>query len=473
MSNPNHEMTQAVIFNRQLDLDKVEKLKERVEKLRQENEALKLRHEKSEKDTHEFVAYFQREMEKKDDMIASLNDTLMMNETAFEDERKQTREMFEEKVRELERTTSNTEGGLRKKVKDVEDELLKLEAFREQKGVLEQERQALEMEVKRLQEFHEQKVAQLERKFLEEKAKMQKSMLKQIEEIKQQSREEARSGLDADTRKIVTDNRRMGEELRFQLQASDELQREKNILDGGNKKLKMEVMINQEKEKAYASEGHRQNKEIKQLQAKVKSLERSLSQVVRDFEKDYEARAEMTKKELEEQTLDAAGLRQLVKLKNKELRNIKKLAQTILDQRTDVEQYFLDALDSIKGDIHKERQDEYNRAMVEYKTQFRQASVNGTKFPQIQGKGPQGEMFPGPKSNLPTAPAKRIDLKELTLEDREKVLRLLFAKINSVHSNIDKAPPHNFDQGQIEGAASGGLSDVSQFMTEVPASPEV
>jgi predicted nucleic acid-binding Zn-ribbon protein len=81
MSNPNHEMTQAVIFNRQLDLDKVEKLKERVEKLRQENEALKLRHEKSEKDTHEFVAYFQREMEKKDDMIASLNDTLMMNET--------------------------------------------------------------------------------------------------------------------------------------------------------------------------------------------------------------------------------------------------------------------------------------------------------------------------------------------------------------------------------------------------------
>ena len=64
-------LEKATLFNRQLDLDKVEELKERVEKMRQENEALKLRMEKQEKDTHEFVAYFQREMEKKDDMIHS------------------------------------------------------------------------------------------------------------------------------------------------------------------------------------------------------------------------------------------------------------------------------------------------------------------------------------------------------------------------------------------------------------------
>lgn len=40
--------------------------------------------------------------------------------------------------------------------------------------------------------------------------------------------------------------------------------------------------------------------------------------------------------ELEEQTLDGAGLRQLLVLKNRELRNVRKLSQYILDQRNEV-----------------------------------------------------------------------------------------------------------------------------------------
>ena len=41
-------------------------------------------------------------------------------------------------------------------------------------------------------------------------------------------------------------------------------------------------------------------------------------------------------RELEEQTLDGAGLRQLLVLKNRELRNVRKLSQYILDQRNEV-----------------------------------------------------------------------------------------------------------------------------------------
>lgn len=43
-------------------------------------------------------------------------------------------------------------------------------------------------------------------------------------------------------------------------------------------------------------------------------------------------------RELEEQTLDGAGLRQLLVLKNRELRNVRKLSQYILDQRNEVRQ---------------------------------------------------------------------------------------------------------------------------------------
>lgn len=76
-------------------------------------------------------------------------------------------------------------------------------------------------------------------------------------------------------------------------------------------------------------------------------------------------------KELQEATLDAAGtvavvlclgyilvlivlvcllspgLRRLIQIKNKELRQMKSLAATILDQRTEVEQFFLEALQEV------------------------------------------------------------------------------------------------------------------------------
>ena len=40
-------------------------------------------------------------------------------------------------------------------------------------------------------------------------------------------------------------------------------------------------------------------------------------------------------RELEEQTLDGAGLRQLLSLKNRELRHLRKLSQYILEQRNE------------------------------------------------------------------------------------------------------------------------------------------
>lgn len=52
-------------------------------------------------------------------------------------------------------------------------------------------------------------------------------------------------------------------------------------------------------------------------------------------------------KDLEVATLDAAGLRRLLKMKNLELRQMKSLAATILSQRSDTEQFFLEALEEV------------------------------------------------------------------------------------------------------------------------------
>ena len=76
---------------------------------------------------------------------------------------------------------------------------------------------------------------------------------------------EAQAGLDSETKKIVTDNRRMGEELRFQLQMMAELQAEKARTEELVRRLQQSVALLTEKEKEYAKQGQVRTNENKKL----------------------------------------------------------------------------------------------------------------------------------------------------------------------------------------------------------------
>ena len=56
---------------------------------------------------------------------------------------------------------------------------------------------------------------------------------------------------------------------------------------------------------------------------------------------------------IKQQREDILNSRENLRMKNKELRNVRALAQVILDQRSEVEQFFLEALEQIKEEIRK------------------------------------------------------------------------------------------------------------------------
>ena len=242
-----------------------------------------------------------------------------------------------------------------------------------------------------------------------------------LAEMKKTSQEEAVERLDASTKKILFENRRMAEELRLQVGETDELQKAKKGLEEESKKLRREVALNEQSVKEYAKQGFRQSKEIKELSAKVKSLERSLSHSVASFEKEKGEMAKEDQRKLAEVELDSAGLRQLVRLKSKELTHMKRLASIILQKRNEVETFLLDSIELVKAEIARRRAEE-ERSM-----------------PRARGRLPQlGQSKP---SNLPANPEEHIDIRDLTWDDRERVLRLLFAKINNA-APFPQMPPH-------------------------------
>jgi len=80
------------------------------------------------------------------------------------------------------------------------------------------------------------------------------------------------------------------------------------------------------------------------------------------------------------------GLRRLLKIKNQELRHMRSLAEGILSQRTEVEQYFLDALNEVKEHIRREK----SRSNVESQKTLNQIRAKANSRAQIKS----GQTFP-------------------------------------------------------------------------------
>lgn len=217
-------------------------------------------------------------------------------------------------------------------------------------------------------------------------------------------------------------------------------------------------------------------------------LERSLTQVLRDFELERESKEDKIRKLIGDKEHEIHTLQQHNVLKNREVATIKKHAQALLGQRGEVEHFFLEALEQVKNEIREKREYEYRQAKYAHNRQIRQLAMPrpmqmtmGMKS-STQGSAPDLFKLPTiPMDNnhsnastinnnnnnntthstthsnhstvklddtqpvaAPKAPSNRVDLKDLTPEDRERVLRLLFAKINNAPPKRP-VPAHSFD----------------------------
>ena len=92
-----------------------------------------------------------------------------------------------------------------------------------------------------------------------------------------------------------------------------------------------------------------------QLQDKVETLEKSLSHVVNEFERERKSLVEKGRIENESSKIEIAKLQRMVELKTREMNKVKRLAKNILDQRTELERFFLESLQHVKMEIGANR----------------------------------------------------------------------------------------------------------------------
>lgn len=195
---------------------------------------------------------------------------------------------------------------------------------------------------------------------------------------------------------------------------------------------KRELSLLAEKEIEYAKQAHNRSKEIKALRERVEQLEKQQATNIEKFKtRAKELKATVTK-ELEEATLDATGLRRLLNIKNKELKHMKSLAATILAQREETEQFFLESLQEVKEVIRQERKREQqqiqqqqlnNAKRMNNTTGFGGTGGGGTTFPPLNIK----------QSNMHLMEPRRTKPTEIQLGSLEKVSRCCYDHLLCFH----------------------------------------
>ena len=71
----------------------------------------------------------------------------------------------------------------------------------------------------------------------------------------------------------------------------------------------------------------------------------------REFDRDKRMIVQQARIENESAKVELAKLQRVIELKTKEMNRVKKLAKNILDQRTELERFFLDSLEQVRMEI--------------------------------------------------------------------------------------------------------------------------
>jgi len=125
-----------------------------------------------------------------------------------------------------------------------------------------------------------------------------------------------------------------------------------------NDKYANDLQLKAKSVEEYAKKQFEQNKKIKLLQKKIDLMEESISKITADFDKEKELMKFQNESLIREQSDEIRNLKESIALKGHEVKTLKAYCQMIMDQRSDIEQFFLEALEQVKEEKRRKIEQE-------------------------------------------------------------------------------------------------------------------
>ncbi|XP_034793702.1 basal body-orientation factor 1 isoform X3 [Pan paniscus] len=365
--------------------------------LAKSNEDLKKKQCKMEKDIMSVLSYLKKQDQEKDNMIEKLKQQL--NET-------------------------------KEKAQEEKDKLLK-------------------ENLRNTERIYQETLRRLESRFFEEKHRLEQEAEKKIIMLAERAHHEAIVQLNDAGRNVFKENVYLQKALAYHLKETDALQKNSQKLQESHTLLLHQKEINDLLVKEKIMQLVQQRSQIQTLQKKVVNLETALSYMTKEFESEVLKLQQHAMIENQAGQVEIDKLQHLLQMKDREMNRVKKLAKNILDERTEVERFFLDALHQVKQQILISRKHYKQIAQAAFNLKMRAACTGRTEYPKIRTFDGREHSTNSVNQDLLEAEKwthieGNVDIGDLTWEQKEKVLRLLFAKMNGCPSrkyNQSSRPP--------------------------------
>ena len=425
-------------------LDSTEKVKkeyrDNAKKLLVENESLQNKLRQAEKDTVQVISYLKTEDVKKEEQIVKTEQQLKECKKTLNEEKDKLIEKYTQQIRELEDALDEKTS----EVRLIQSELKLVKEFRRKRAQMQRDLDEIKDNMFINEKKHQAILGGMEQKFFEEKIRLQQEANRKIAELAERAHSEAVNNLDETTRSVYKENVRVNLALDYHMTESKDLKKRKDLLEVEKRELENDKELNGLIVQEKVVESQRQKKIIKELQEKVETLEKSLSHVIREFEIERMAIVKKCDKENKHAVSEIARLTKVVELKTKEMNRVKRLAKNILDQRSEIEHFFLDSLEYVKNEIAKNRSQYRRDAQAAYQERMLAAHSGRGDYPKIrtfnQWNTSTNSVFNDLKeAETWTGLEEKVDISDLTWEQRERVLRLLFAKLNGHKSKRSRS----------------------------------
>ncbi|KAM9291449.1 basal body-orientation factor 1 [Morus bassanus] len=247
--------------------------------------------------------------------------------------------------------------------------------------------------------------------------------------------------LNSTGRELFKENVRLHCAFAYQLKETMELQKIKQKLEKDKTLLLQEKETHEGLIQKKILQINRQKAQIRDLQRKVEKLETALCHRTRESVRETQKTQHQALTENQASMVEIKKLQQLLEMKDQEMNRVKKLARNILNERTEVERFFLDALEHVKQEIISSRKHYKKKAQTAYYRKMMEACAGKEEFPKIKTfksnitstNSVYRDLEEAEKCYWEKIQFEKVDISELTWEQKERVLRLLFAKMNGTN----------------------------------------
>jgi DNA repair exonuclease SbcCD ATPase subunit len=260
-----------------------------------------------------------KDAEKKDGQVKELNVKLKKLEEQSHTDIERVKEEYEAKIQDIMSMLNEKEAAF----KIMQQEFAVIKDFRRKRNDLMKELEDAKAELADTEKRHKDVVTRLEKKFFNEKIRLQNEANQKIGDLATQAHKEAVSNLKDTTKDVYKENIRMSEALLYHVQEGQELNRLNQELEAENRKLRHEAEMHGVIVKEKILHARNQELEIKQLKQSLQTMEHSLSHVVQEFEQERKIIGQVAQQELQQVKKVVEDLSKRLATKTVEIRHIK------------------------------------------------------------------------------------------------------------------------------------------------------